>query len=45
MIVEIEVVSTGQPFVILGRDWLESHYLLLNGPEKTFALNPTPLIE
>ena len=42
---EIEVISTGQPFVILGRDWLESHYLLLNGPEKTFALSPTPLIE
>ena len=42
---EIEVVPTGQPFVILGRDWLESYYLLLNGPEKTFVLSQTPLKE
>lgn len=42
---EIEVVPTGQPFIILGRDWLESYYLLLNGPERTFVLSRTPLIE
>jgi predicted aspartyl protease len=38
---EIEVVPTGQPFVILGRDWLKSYYLLLNGPEETFVLSQT----
>jgi predicted aspartyl protease len=42
---EIEVVQTGQPFVILGRDWLERYYLLLNGPEKTMAFSETPIIE
>lgn len=42
---EMEVVPTEQPFVILGRDWLENFYLLLNGPEKTFLLSATPLIE
>ena len=42
---EIEAVPTGQPFIILGRDWLESYYLLLNGPERTFVLSRTPLIE
>ncbi len=42
---EIEAVPTGQPFVILGRDWLESYYLLLNGPEKNFVLSQTPLKE
>ena len=42
---EMEVVPTEQPFVILGRDWLESYYLLLNGPERTFLLSDTPLLE
>lgn len=42
---EMEVVSTEQPFVILGRDWLEDYYLLLNGPEQTFLLSDTPLLE
>jgi predicted aspartyl protease len=42
---EMEVLSTEHPFVILGRDWLEDYYLLLNGPEKTFVLSETPLIE
>jgi predicted aspartyl protease len=42
---EMEVIATEQPFVILGRDWLEQYYLLLNGPEKTFSLSETPLIE
>jgi predicted aspartyl protease len=40
---EMEVVSTEQPFIILGRDWLESYYLLLNGPEQTFLLSALPL--
>jgi predicted aspartyl protease len=42
---EMEVVQTEQPFVILGRDWLQSYYLLLNGPEQTFLLSDTPLTE
>ena len=42
---EMEVVQTEQPFVILGRDWLENQYLLMNGPEQTFLLSNTPLIE
>lgn len=40
---EMEVVQTEQPFVILGRDWLEHYYLLLNGPEQNFLLSDTPL--
>jgi predicted aspartyl protease len=42
---EMEVIPTKQPFVILGRDWLETYYLLLNGPEQTFLLSETPLLE
>jgi predicted aspartyl protease len=42
---EMEVVPTQQPFVILGRDWLEHYYLLLNGPERTFLLSDRPLLE
>lgn len=42
---EIEVVPTEQPFVILGRDWLAPYYLLLNGPENSFQLSETPLLE
>jgi predicted aspartyl protease len=42
---EMEVVPTEQPFVALGRDWLEKYYLLLNGPEQTFLLSDTPLLE
>jgi predicted aspartyl protease len=41
---EMEVVPTKQPFIILGRDWLEDYYLLLNGPEQTFFLSSTPLV-
>jgi predicted aspartyl protease len=41
---EIEVVATEQPFVILGRDWLQTYYLLLNGPDRNFLLSETPLI-
>lgn len=40
---EMEVVQTEQPFVILGRDWLEPYYLLLNRPERNFQLSHTPL--
>lgn len=40
---EMEVVQTEQPFIILGRDWLERYYLLLNGPERTFLLSDAPL--
>ena len=42
---EMEVVPTEQPFVVLDRDWLEKYYLLLNGPEQTFLLSDTPLLE
>ena len=40
---EMEIVPTRQPFVVLGRDWLENYYLLLNGPEQVFALSTAPL--
>ena len=42
---EMQVMVTGLPLVILGRDWLEDYYLLLNGPEQTFLLSDTPLLE
>lgn len=41
---EMEVVPGKHPFVILGRDWLEPYYLLLNGPQKLFVLSQTPLV-
>lgn len=40
---EMEVVQTEQPFVILGRDWLEQYFLLLNGPERNFVVSGSPL--
>ena len=42
---EMEVVQTELPFVILGRDWLAHYYLLLNGPDQTLLLSDIPLIE
>lgn len=39
---EIEVILTSLPFVVLGRDWLNQHYLLLNGPEQEFRLSGQP---
>jgi len=41
----IEVVFTSLEFVVLGRDWLEDYYLLLNGPEQNFLLSSMPIIE
>jgi hypothetical protein len=29
---------------VLGRDWLENHYLLLNGPEQRFLLSEKPIL-
>jgi predicted aspartyl protease len=40
---EIEVVQTAQPFIVLGRDWLQSYYLRLNGPERQFEISAAPL--
>jgi predicted aspartyl protease len=40
-----EVVLTSLPIVILGRDWLQDYYLLLNGPELSFLLSETPIIK
>jgi predicted aspartyl protease len=40
---ELEVVQTEQSFVVLGRDWLQEYYLLLNGPEQHFWLSQSPL--
>lgn len=39
----MEVVLTHLPFVLLGRDWLQHYYLLLNGPEQQFRLSDKPL--
>jgi hypothetical protein len=41
----MEVVLTSLNFVVLGRDWLQDYYLLLNGPEQNFLLSSTPIIE
>ena len=40
---EMEVIQTGLPFAVLGRDWLQDYYLLLNGPARNFQLSATPL--
>lgn len=39
----MEVILTGFPFVVLGRDWLEDYYLLLEGPKGQFQLSGSPL--
>jgi predicted aspartyl protease len=36
---KMEVVLTPYPFVILGRDWLQDYYLLLDGPGQQFYLS------
>jgi predicted aspartyl protease len=41
----VEVVLAPFPFVILGRDWLKNHYLLLNGPEQQFLLSEKPILK
>ena len=40
---KLEVVLTPYPFVILGRDWLQGYYLLLDGPGQQFQLSREPL--
>lgn len=40
----VEVVLVPFSFVVLGRDWLQAYYLLLNGPEETFVVSVTPLM-
>jgi predicted aspartyl protease len=42
---EMEVILTGLPFAVLGRDWLQGYYLLLNGPDQNFLLSETPILE
>ena len=39
---EMEVIQTGLPFAVLGRDWLQDYYLLLNGPGHNFQLSASP---
>lgn len=39
----LEVILAPFPFVVLGRDWLQDYYLLLNGPEQQFLLSEKPL--
>ncbi|MBK7916769.1 MAG: retroviral-like aspartic protease [Chloroflexi bacterium] len=41
----MEVILAPFPFVVLGRDWLETRYLLLNGPEQQFLLSEKPLVK
>ena len=43
--IEMEVVLAPFSFVVLGRDWLQNHYLLLNGPEQRFLLSESPLVQ
>jgi hypothetical protein len=40
---KMEVVLTPYPFVILGRDWLQDYYVLLDGPGQQFQLSRDPL--
>jgi predicted aspartyl protease len=40
----VEVILVPFSFVVLGRDWLQAYYLLLNGPEETFVVSATPLM-
>jgi predicted aspartyl protease len=42
---EMEVILTKLPLAVLGRDWLQEYYLLLNGPEQNFPLSQTPIVE
>jgi predicted aspartyl protease len=41
----VEVILVPFSFVVLGRDWLQAYYLLLNGPEETFVVSATPLMD
>lgn len=40
----MEVILLPFPFMILGRDWLQDHYLLLNGPEQRFLISDRPIL-
>lgn len=42
---EIEVMETGLSFAILGRDWLESYYVQLNGPEHSFQISVNRFVD
>lgn len=39
----MEVILVPFPFVVLGRDWLQDYYLLLNGPKGQFRLSESPI--
>jgi hypothetical protein len=39
----MEVILTPYPFVILGRDWLQDYYVLLDGPGQQFQVSSNPL--
>lgn len=39
---KMEVVLTPYPFIILGRDWLQDYYVLLDGPGQQFHLSSEP---
>ena len=40
---KMEVVLTPYPFIILGRDWLQDYYVMLDGPGQQFQLSREPL--
>jgi len=42
---KMEVVPTPYSFVILGRDWLQDYYLLLDGPGQQFHLSSDPFTQ
>lgn len=42
---KMEVLVTPYPFVILGRDWLNDYYVLLDGPNQQFQISKTPLFD
>ncbi len=45
LVKEMQVMVTGLPFVILGRDWFSEYYLLLNGPDQQFQISQIPLLD
>jgi len=40
---KLEVILTPYPFAILGRDWLQHYYLMLDGPGQQFQISTMPL--
>jgi predicted aspartyl protease len=40
---EMEAILTALPFVILGRDWINEHYIYLEGPTQRLHISLDPI--